>query len=502
MPDLGIMCISITNNPEYANKKFDIGKSSIQIISEGIKKNFPEAKVVNYLRESIPDTEDYEKLFDNNVKIVPDIYSLLLKAKEDFKDTDNLLVIHTDEPLIDFTMVPEMIELHVNEIADYTMTENYPAGIGISVISFDTLSRLLLITSGNNELYTKESIFKIIDLNINSYDIEVKVCLNDMRRDRLELFANNKRNFLTCNNILNQINSTAISFDDVYKVIKNKPELIRTTPAYIEIEISGSYNKNDITLPGGQTGRDNTFMSFEDYKKIIDDIDDNCEEAVVCLSFRTEPFKHPDIMDFIKYTISKNQIRIIVETSGVLLDKSKSDELFEMYNDKLHLIFNISATDEEMYEKITGLNAFKEAEKNIDYYISKQSNNTFLQYTKMAINEDYIDDFYSRWKKYEERIIISKYNDYRGELKKDETHDLSPINRFPCWRLKRDMYINSNCDAVRCIQDYKGEFVLGNVLSDGILSCFQKGEDFYIKDYINGPSDYCENCHEYFIYNF
>jgi spiro-SPASM protein len=120
----------------------------------------------------------------------------------------------------------------------------------------------------------------------------------------------------------------------------------------------------------------------------------------------------------------------------------------------------------------------------------------------MDINENALDDFYERWNKYQDRIIIVKYNDYRGEFPVDNSIDLSPINRFPCWHLKRDLYITGKCEAIRCKQDYRAEHSTGNVLNQGVLECFHNNENFYKNDYLNGPADYCKNCDEYYTYNF
>ena len=100
------------------------------------------------------------------------------------------------------------------------------------------------------------------------------------------------------------------------------------------------------------------------------------------------------------------------------------------------MIFSIDAADEALYKKIRLGGDFSKVEKNIDYYMSNNKDKAFLQYVKMGINEDKLDDFYLRWKNYEQRIIISKYNDFRKELKKDSSHNLSPIERFSCWHLK------------------------------------------------------------------
>ncbi len=500
MEKTGIMCIGLTDT-EFTVKNFDKGMNSLSVVSKKIEK--VDAHAIHcYIAENAKSVSEYEKVFDNVKKIKPDIYSLLTYAKDDFKDCDNVLIVHTNEPLLDFSLTGKLLKTHVDNIADYTMSENYPAGISPAVISYDTLKKLFMISSGNNEPYSKNSIFKIINMDINSYDIEVKLAPYDMRRDRLDLFADTKRNFLICNNVFNGLDNIHSDFEKIYGLILEKPEVMRTLPAYIEIEITGNCDLNCVMCPRKRSGRTKTQMSFKDFKTIIKDIHKTCNDAVVCLSGMGEPFLHPDILKMIDFVINKTPLKLVIETSGKDFNKDVADKVLKLYNPCLHIIFSIEAVNATDYEEIRGKDIFNFVENNIDYYISRQTENTFLQFVKMTNNEDKLDDFYERWPKYQDRIIIVKYNDFRHELPMDDSHDLNPVKRFPCWHLKRDMYIHSNAQVVLCKQDYRGERVFGNVLEKGIFACFKGIEDFYISDYKTGPDDYCVDCGEYYTYNF
>lgn len=501
MSNCGIMLVSLLNS-KYTFKKFSNDNNCLEIISNNVKMNFNDYITYNYIDKNKFKIDNYDKFFNNNKLINSDIYSLLNSAKDDFKNCEYIMIIHTDEPFIDLDLANNLSKIHTENIADFTMCENYPTGIGIEIISYDTLSRLALVSSGNNQFYSRSSIFDLISIDINSYDIEVEVCKYDMRRDRLELCVYDKRNFLICENIIKALENKKCDFETLYEIIKNKPQVMRTIPAYIEIEITGKCDLTCIMCPRDKTNRQNTFMSKENYYKIIDDISKWCEDCVVCISGMGEPFLHPDIIEMINYTISKEGLKLIVETSGLHFTKENADKVLKIFNNNFHIIFSLESTNNENYKKIRGKDVFRQVEESIDYYISRQRDNTFISFTKMGETEDEIDAFYERWKNYQERIIILKYNDFRGHIKCTKSGDLSPIKRFPCWHLKRDMYINALCEAVLCKQDYKGEIVLGNVISDGIENCFEKGKDYFYKDYICQNIDYCLNCDEYYTYNF
>ena len=499
MDKTGIICVSLLNTP-YSLTRFCNDKNSIEIIASSITDHFPNCQVIHYF-DHHSDVKHFEKYFKTNVAISPDIYSLLSHAKENFKGCETVAVIHTDEPLTDFALLKELIQLHTDNIADYTMGENYPSGVCPFIISYDTLAKITLIASGNNEPYHRGAFFRFINMDINSYDLEVSICEKDMRRDRLDLRTDTLRNFLICENIFIE-SGISYSIQNIIALLAKKPALMRTLPAYIEIEITGECDLSCVMCPRTKSGRNNVRMPLGDFKKIIDDINANCPDTVVCLSGMGEPFLHPDIIPMIEYVIRQENLRLIVETSGVHFTKENADKILAVYNNKLHIIFSLEAIHAEDYKRIRGADVFQTVEQNIDYYISRQTENTFIQFVKMESTEQNLDAFYERWKNYEERIILIKYNDYRGEYPDNKIIDLSPVKRFPCWHLKRDMYINALGDAVLCKQDYKGTMKMGNVLNEGVKNCFNRIQDFYVKDYLKGPDEYCKSCDEYYTYNF
>jgi spiro-SPASM protein len=500
MSKTAVMCVSLLNT-KYSLKPFKTGKTSVEIVCANIDKYLKGFDVINFI-SSDGEGETYKKCFNTNTKTGSDIYSLLSAANNAFKDWENIIIIHTGNPLSVVSEAKRLLKLHEDNLSDYTYCENYPLGMGIEIVSKDTLAKLSMIASGNNKTFSADSIFELINFDINSYDIEIDIAPKDVRRDRLEINTQNKRNYLICNKILEYTKSDDISFEKLYAAIKENPEIMRSLPAYIEIEVTGACNLSCVMCPRENARRNNEYMKLDDFKKIIDDISDYTEDIHVCLSGMGEPFLHQDIIEMISYASSKKSLTLFVETSGVNLNKEIADKLFDYRAEEVYIIFSIDASEKELYDKIRPGSDFSSVEKNIDYFMSKNKDRAFLQFVKTGINENNLDNFYLRWKNYEERIIIIKYNDFRGELEKDRSHNLSPIQRFPCWHLKRDLYITSKCEAVFCKQDYKGEKLSLNVLETGIEGAFDKLEDFYKIEYKDFPLEYCKDCDEYFTYNF
>ena len=331
MSKTAVMCVSLLNT-KYSFERFSTGKNSVEIVSSNIKKHLSDAYTLNFIAD---DADAYQETFFENIKVGRDLYSLLNTATQHFKDFENIIVIHTGHPLSIIYEAPRLLKLHEENLADYTYCENYPAGMGLEIISKDTLAKLSMIASGNNRLFTTDSIFELINFDINSYDIEVDIAPEDVRRDRLEVDTKNKRNFLIADIIIEYFKKDNISFSKLYKAIKEKPSIMRSLPAYVEIEVSSACNLDCMMCPRKKSGRDGVFMDFGDYKKIIDDISENIEECHICLSGMGEPFLHPDIIEMIGYAASKKGITLIVETSGMQLDKEVSDKLFKYKNNEV-----------------------------------------------------------------------------------------------------------------------------------------------------------------------
>jgi radical SAM protein with 4Fe4S-binding SPASM domain len=66
----------------------------------------------------------------------------------------------------------------------------------------------------------------------------------------------------------------------------------------------------------------------------------------------------------------------------------------------------------------------------------------------------------------------------------------------------RDLVVLHNGDVVRCKQDIDAAFLLGNVNKLSIEEIWQGNETVYL-DHVAGSYDgICENCDEYYTFNF
>ncbi|HOV39774.1 MAG TPA: SPASM domain-containing protein, partial [Spirochaetales bacterium] len=75
-------------------------------------------------------------------------------------------------------------------------------------------------------------------------------------------------------------------------------------------------------------------------------------------------------------------------------------------------------------------------------------------------------------------------------------------HRFPCWHLKRDLYVLLDGSVPLCREDIKKTFIGGNLFQEGIETIWKRMDAVY-REHIEGKyRPLCEKCDEYYTYNF
>ncbi|HOV62266.1 MAG TPA: SPASM domain-containing protein, partial [Spirochaetia bacterium] len=89
-----------------------------------------------------------------------------------------------------------------------------------------------------------------------------------------------------------------------------------------------------------------------------------------------------------------------------------------------------------------------------------------------------------------------------GLLPERKVTDLSPLMRFPCWHLKRDLSVLLDGTVILCREDIRKDHVLGNILSRPIDEIWRKGDEFYAAHIEKSYHELCRTCDEYYTFNF
>ena len=507
--DMGVALISLCNN-EWALEEVYLGRSSVWWVIEELKKEELKIKelkkgelekgcIQHFIRGD--QRLDYERYDFYGLKVVEgrSVGEFLEECMDIFEGCSDIIFIYSDCPLLSMGLMEELMELHRGELAEYSFMENYPEGYGVEVISYGLLRRILGFKDILSGVFERGSVWELINMDINGYDVEVLTASRDVRQERLSLVGNSYEGVGVIRNAFERKGGKPL-LKDIYDLIDREPEFMRVGVGYVEVEVTNECNcRCEICPRTHLMDRVIEYMELEKYKGLMMGLKDLSVEFVLSLGYMGEPMLHPDIMEMIDFVNGLGGIRVILETNGLYLDRRNVDLLSER---EVEVIVALDSPDSKLYSELRSVDSLDIVEENVLYLLEKKGRSAYLQILQLEENEGYLDRFYRKWIGYKDQIIINKYNSYKGGIKDRSAINLEPLKRFPCYHLKRDLVILVDGRVAFCKQDINGEKCLGNAFEDNIKVLWDRLERYYIKDHQGYIDEFCRNCDEWHTYNF
>ena len=495
--------INCTNFTQYGFMEISEGKSSFETAVEyALSLEGVEKAVI------IADRKEQERFktgsgkvktvavdgFDSTV-----LFDIFIKEAE---GSEYIFYIYGDCPFLDRNTADRMFKNHLKYFAQYSFADGNPYGTAPEILSYEIAGALKVLSEKKPEKVERDTVFKTIQKDINSFDIETEISEKDLRLLRVSLTADSKRNFLLLKRFAEEKPSGE---NDIVRIIEEKGEILRTLPAYYQIQISGRCSQKCSYCPYPSINPDlltsGEFMSADKVRIILDKISGFSEDAVISLSLWGEALFNPELERIIDAVMENDKFSLLIETSGTGLDKSLAEKLSEKYRNRITWIVSLDTDNEELYRNIRG-EGFPEAFSAAELLLSLFPETAFVQAVRMKETEDELEKFFRKWKEKSENVIIQKYDNFAGFLEERKVTDISPLKRFPCWHLKRDISILINGDVPVCREDVKGENILGNIFENSLEEIWEGAESLY-KDHLKGEySGICRECDEYYTYNF
>ena len=191
-----------------------------------------------------------------------------------------------------------------------------------------------------------------------------------------------------------------------------------------------------------------------------------------------------------------------METSGIGWNKTLLEELAQNTpSGQLSWIVSLDAEDDQLYSKLRGPGK-AEAEDCARTLAELFEKNCFMQAVRMNDNDEDLDNFYNKWKDIGGGPIIQKHNNFAGILPNLQPADLSPLNRFPCWHLKRDFCILVDGSVPLCHCDIDCHHSLGNAFDEDFEAIWARGESLHQKHIQGKYPGPCAVCDEYYTFNY
>jgi spiro-SPASM protein len=426
---------------------------------------------------------------------------LLEEMKSKGKGKDGIVYVFGDCPLLDTKLTERMMVNHNKYLAEYSFADGFPYGLSPEILRPELIPSLISLLEKADGI-RRDSIFSIIQKDINAFDIETEISQEDLRLLRAFLCCDSKRNYLLTRRVIENGGQDEVS---VFRVLKEKPEILRTLPAYVQLQIMGGCPQACSYCPfprfGGDVLKNREYMDLESYKTAIKKVLDFCEDVVIGISMWGEPALHPQISEIIRETSNIDGVRLVIETSGIGWDEAVIAEMEQYPESPADWIFSLDAMDSALYKKLRG-NGMEEAFRTAKRFAARFPGHVFFQAVRMKANEEHLESFYRTMKEGPGKVIIQKYDHFCEYLSQEKITDLSPVHRFPCWHIKRDLCILLDGTVPLCREDMEKKFVLGNIFTDSMEDIWSKGESYYTEHIKRQYNILCERCDEYYTYNF
>jgi spiro-SPASM protein len=425
-------------------------------------------------------------------------FALTEVFKEIFQENSRIIYLWSDTPFLDFSLTEELLEQHHKYLSQYTFSDGWPVGLTPEIVENGVMEKLEFIGKADNSPIERDSLFKLIQKDINAFDLETLISPVDFRLLRLVLAADSKRNFLLLDNLDKKGLTNGAS---LAKGLLENQKLLRTLPAFYQFQITGKRSQKPSYLPVPDFADRDELLSFESFQILVDKISDFSVDGVISLSYWGEPAAHPRIIDFMTYVLDKTDFRLLIETSGLGWKQDELLPLIQTKGERIDWIVELDALDGPLYEKLRG-EGQDQVLLFIDFLGKVSPKNLYVQTTRLIENEDYLESLYQLWKEKPGQLIIKKYDHFCGALPQRKVTELSPWERNPCWHIKRDMVVLLDGTVPVCQEKLDRKEILGNLLTENIEIVWDRGFDLYSAHLKGEYPPCCAGCDEYYTYNF
>jgi radical SAM protein with 4Fe4S-binding SPASM domain len=256
-------------------------------------------------------------------------------------------------------------------------------------------------------------------------------------------------------------------------------------------------------------------MSFETFKKIIDNFEDQEIKKINLWNFG-EPLMNPSLFKMIDYA-KKRDIQIIVSTNSTFLDKKIRKNILSSKLDAI--IVCLDGFDKESHEKYRVNSNFEEIVTNIGLLVNERNkfnsqlkirlqvlltkeNEKNIEKIKNIVKELGVDELSLK------DVSLGTFTSDKNNLAKEWIPDKKDASRY------KDSYLNikrdekcgwgnangtilSNGDVTICCYDYNGDYKFTNVLRDNLKLFLQSDKMKEIREKIsNREFDLCKKCQE------
>lgn len=465
--------------------------------------------------------------YDKSIKSLFESFNSIVKDLNINSEENFTLILSSSYPFFSFSKNKFILEDSEKYLVDYYYGENFPEGIVGQVIKNSIIEEVIRLAD-EKDSYHHNFIFDILLRNISLFDVDliegfdyylpyrISLSLSDYTSlplinliydNNVESVNNKNVDFVLNEKYIQNIGNLTFFNQDIKNIyfeweqienILRKLENLYTIPKTYIIELSSKCNFNCIHCPNS-TGlkREKDFLDKDDLFDFINKNEKYFEDVNFIIGGFGEPFLHKDFIEIVKI-LSKNN-KVFIETNGSFL----TSDFFKNFDNikNIFLIISIDAIKEETYKSLGKKMILSLLLKIATELLENYPDNVYISYLRMTKNDDEVESFYNHFQKFEKNIIFRKYNSYSKRLENLEIADLTPVERFACYHIRREFFILSDGRLALCYSDYNGEKI-NLTIKDNFELLLNKYKEHYFEHCNKKYNELCSNCNEFYTFFF
>ena len=469
-----------------------------------------------------------------------------MKKLCDEKQAQTVLFSFIDLPYLNKSVSKKILDSHIEYKSEYTFADGYPYGFAPEALNTGTLGILSELAKTTQKTLgdapvSRDGIYNLIKTDINSFDVETIIADSDWRLLRLGFHCGKKDNFMQAKALYEEATKAGETLGEqadaekLSALASKTSACLKTVPGFYNLQISDAVSSDAVYLPycaayegkyklspiADKSKEKLPYMDFEKCCALIDQIAQFSESAVISLSAWGEPLSHPRFPEIVEKILSYSSLSVFFETDGLLVTNELCTKLSAIEKSaaartngwqKIMVAVILDAASEATYKtlhKNSPEGAFQKALNSVTLLQNALPGCVYPQFVRMNENEAELETFFRYWNEKSNpsggNLIIQKYNDFAGLLPPCKPADLSPLERDPCWHIRRDMTILSNGDVPYCHSCVLGEpdcAVAGNAFKESLETIWHKTDDLLLNHINKNYCGKCEKCDEWYTFNF
>lgn len=439
------------------------------------------------------------------------------------KEAENIIFAWADQPFVNFEITEKIINDHNEFAGEYTFAEGYPVGLCPEVINAGTCRILSQLSDSVKKEFglqrvCRTSVFDLIKTDINSFEVETVISDVDYRLFRMNFNCGTKNNMLACKELFSMgiLNE---SIEEISAKASENVKILKTVPSYYNISITDYCSRKSIYIPSEmERDRDSSCMPLEQFKELVKKISLFSETAVVSLSAWGEACAHPNFVEIVKAVLSEPGLSVLIETDGLHVTEDMCREIKEKLasvpelidggagSEKIYWIVKLDAASKEKYSEVNnGCDGFEKAYSAVTLLSKYFAGAVYPQFVRMNENEEELEKFYRFWSDKNSpsggKLIVQKYSSCCKKLAERKPADLSPLERNPCWHIRRDLTVLSDGTVCFC-REMLRQNAVGNVFTDPLENLWDKLTEEVQNHMKNKYSEMCGKCDEFYTFSF